>query len=156
MTTVTPVPTVVPTGTWAIDPKHSTAGFAVKHMGIATVRGEFTDFEGTLEIGDDISKAEVHGTVKVASVDTSEESRDGHLRSPDFFDADTYPEMTFASTSIEAIDDEPSRSRVTSPSTESPRRSSCTPRSRAPTSTRSATRGWASRSRASSRAPTTG
>lgn len=108
MTTATPTatPTLVPTGTWTADTTHSTAGFAVKHMGIATVRGEFTDFEGALEITDDISTAKVHGSVKVASVDTNEKQRDEHLRSPDFFDVDSFPEMTFISTSIEAGDDE--------------------------------------------------
>jgi len=98
--------TLVPTGTWAVDAAHSKFGFAVKHMGIATVRGEFTAFEGSLELGDDISAAKVTGKVDVASVDTSEEKRDGHLRSPDFFDAEAHPEMTFASTRIEAVDDE--------------------------------------------------
>lgn len=98
--------TLIPTGTWAVDPAHSKFGFSVKHMGIATVRGEFTDFDGVLKLGDDISTAEVSGRVDVASVDTSEEKRDGHLRSPDFFDTEAHPEMTFVSTSIEAVDDE--------------------------------------------------
>lgn len=98
--------TVVPTGTWTIDPAHSKVGFAVKHMGIATVRGEFGEFEGTLEIGDDLSSAKAYGTVKTQSVDTSEAQRDEHLRSPDFFDAAQYPELTFESTSIEALDDD--------------------------------------------------
>jgi polyisoprenoid-binding protein YceI len=98
--------TVVPTGTWAVDPAHSKVGFAVKHMGIATVRGEFTDFEGTLEIGEDLSTARAYGTVKAASVDTNEPQRDDHLRSPDFFDAANYPELTFESKSIQALDDE--------------------------------------------------
>ena len=75
-------------------------------MGISTVRGEFTDFVGELEIGDDLSTAKVHGKIQVASVDTGEDQRDAHLRSPDFFDAETYPEMTFASTRIEQVDDE--------------------------------------------------
>jgi polyisoprenoid-binding protein YceI len=97
---------VIPTGTWTVDPAHSKVGFAVKHMGIATVRGEFTEFEGTLEIADDLSSAKAHGTVKAASVDTNEPQRDAHLRSADFFDADTYPELAFESTAIEAIDDE--------------------------------------------------
>ncbi|MGA9856276.1 MAG: YceI family protein [Solirubrobacteraceae bacterium] len=98
--------TVVPTGTWTIDPAHSKVGFAVKHMGIATVRGEFGEFEGTLEIGDGLSSAKAYGTVKTQSVDTSEAQRDEHLRSPDFFDAAQYPELTFESTSIEALDDD--------------------------------------------------
>ncbi len=104
MSTITS--TAVPTGTWTIDPAHSKVGFAVKHMGIATVRGEFTDFQGTLEIGEDLSSAKVYGTVKTQSVDTNEPQRDEHLRSPDFFDAAQYPELTFESTSIEALDDE--------------------------------------------------
>jgi polyisoprenoid-binding protein YceI len=102
-TTSTPV---VPTGTWAVDPAHSKVGFAVKHMGIATVRGEFTEFQGTLEIGEDLASAKAHGTVKVQSVDTNEQQRDEHLRSPDFFDAEQFPELSFDSTKVEAVDDE--------------------------------------------------
>jgi polyisoprenoid-binding protein YceI len=106
MSNTTSLPTVVPTGTWSIDPAHSKVGFAVKHMGIATVRGEFQEFEGTLEIGEDLTSAKAHGTVKVASVDTNESQRDDHLRSPDFFDAQQYPELRFESTRVEALDDE--------------------------------------------------
>ena len=98
--------TLIPTGTWNVDPAHSKVGFAVKHMGIATVRGEFTEFAGSLVVGDDLSSAKATGTVTVASVDTNEAQRDEHLRSPDFFDAAQYPELTFASTKIEALDDE--------------------------------------------------
>ena len=97
---------LIPTGTWNVDPAHSKIGFAVKHMGIATVRGEFTEFAGSLEIGDDLSSAKASGTVKVDSVDTNESQRDEHLRSPDFFDAAQYPELTFESTKVEALDDE--------------------------------------------------
>ena len=103
MSTTTSLSTVLPTGTWRVDPAHSKVGFAVKHMGIATVRGEFTEFEGTLEIGED-SKA--YGTVKAQSVDTNEQQRDDHLRSGDFFDAEQYPELSFESTRIEQLDDE--------------------------------------------------
>jgi polyisoprenoid-binding protein YceI len=98
--------TLIPTGTWSIDAAHSKVGFAVKHMGIATVRGEFTEFDGTLEIGEDLSSVKVYGTVKAESVDTNEPQRDDHLRSPDFFDAAQFPELGFESTSIETLDDE--------------------------------------------------
>ena len=98
--------TLAPTGTWTVDPTHSRVGFAVKHLGIATVRGVFTDFEGTLQLGDDLSTAKAYGTVKTASVNTSEPGRDEHLRSADFFAVENYPQMTFESTSIEAIDED--------------------------------------------------
>jgi polyisoprenoid-binding protein YceI len=97
---------VVPAGTWTVDRAHSKVGFAVKHMGIATVRGEFTEFEGALEVGDDLSGARAYGTVNVGSVDTNEQGRDGDLRSANFFDVEQYPEMTFESTRIEALDEE--------------------------------------------------
>ena len=106
MSLTTASTTPVPTGTWAVDPAHSMVGFAVKHMGIATVRGEFKEFEGTLEVGQDLASSKAYGTIKVASVDTNEPQRDAHLRSPDFFDAESHPEMTFESTRIEALDDE--------------------------------------------------
>jgi polyisoprenoid-binding protein YceI len=96
--------TALPTGTWKVDPVHSSVEFHVKHLGIATVKGVFTDFEGTLEVGPEGASAS--GSVKVASVDTREPQRDGHLRSPDFFDVDTYPEITFKSTSISPVDDD--------------------------------------------------
>jgi polyisoprenoid-binding protein YceI len=99
-------PSVVPAGTWVIDPVHSQVGFAVKHMGIAIVRGEFTDFQGALEIGDDLSSSRAHGTVRTASVDTRQPQRDADLRSANFFDADQYPELSFESTDIEALDED--------------------------------------------------
>jgi polyisoprenoid-binding protein YceI len=103
MTTATLTKTSIPTGTWAVDTAHSKIGFAVKHMGVATVRGEFNEFEGTLEVGDE---AHASGTIQVASVDTNQEQRDEHLRSADFFDAELYPEISFTSTSIEAVDED--------------------------------------------------
>jgi polyisoprenoid-binding protein YceI len=98
--------TGIPKGTWNVDPAHSKVGFAVKHMGVATVRGEFGEFEGSLVFGDDLASSTAGGSVKTASVDTNQEARDEHLRSADFFESETYPEITFASTSIEKIDDE--------------------------------------------------
>ena len=97
---------LIPTGTWEVDPAHSTVGFAVKHMGIANVRGRFTEFEGTLEVGEDLANSSARGTVKVASITTEEEQRDEHLRSPDFFNVEEFPEILFESTLVEAIDDE--------------------------------------------------
>jgi polyisoprenoid-binding protein YceI len=100
---------VIPTGTWTVDPAHSNVGFSVKHMGIANVRGTFTEFEGTLEMKESLAACRAHGTVKVASIDTDETQRDEHLRSADFFNVEQFPEITFESTHVEAIDDESSR-----------------------------------------------
>lgn len=99
----------VPTGTWRVDPVHSTVQFAVKHMGIATVRGKFTRFEGTLEVGEDLASSKARGKVDVSSIDTNEPDRDAHLRSADFFDVERYPEITYESTRVAPIDAESSR-----------------------------------------------
>jgi polyisoprenoid-binding protein YceI len=95
----------VPPGTWTIDPIHSSVGFKIKHMMIATVRGQFTEFEGTIVAAeDDPANSHVSGSVEVASIDTANADRDAHLRSPDFFDAERYPQITFESTRIRHID----------------------------------------------------
>jgi polyisoprenoid-binding protein YceI len=96
--------TLIPTGTYTVDPAHSRVGFAVKHMGIATVRGEFGAFEGSLTIGEDGALAT--GTVTAASIDTNEPQRDAHLRSPDFFHVDEHPEIGFRSTRIRPLDED--------------------------------------------------
>jgi polyisoprenoid-binding protein YceI len=106
MATLTSTPTLVPAGTYAVDPSHSSVEFAVKHLGIATVRGTFGTFEGSLELGDNLADAKAYGTVDVASVDTNEPQRDEHLRSPDFFDAENHPRIEFKSRQIRPIDDE--------------------------------------------------
>jgi polyisoprenoid-binding protein YceI len=98
----------VPTGTWRVDPTHSSIQFAVKHMGIASVRGKFTRFEGTLEVGENLATSKAYGKVDASSIDTDEPDRDAHLRSPDFFDVENYPEITFESTRVEPIDAESS------------------------------------------------
>ena len=98
--------TLVPSGTWAVDPSHSTVGFSVKHLGIATVRGEFDDFEGTFEVGDDDTSARAFGTVQGVSVNTKDAGRDEHLRSADFFGVEANPELRFESTRITQVDDD--------------------------------------------------
>lgn len=97
--------TSLPTGTWNVDPSHSRVGFRVKHLGISTVRGEFGDFEGQLVIADD-GTATAKGNVKVDAIDTSDADRDTHLKAPDFFDVENYPEITFESTSVSAKDED--------------------------------------------------
>ncbi len=100
----TTVATALPTGTWNVDPVHSSVEFHVKHLGIATVKGKFKEFQGTLEVTGEGTNA--YGTVQVASVDTGEPQRDAHLRSDDFFDAENLPEIAFQSTSIVPTSDE--------------------------------------------------
>lgn len=108
MSTVTEstLSTIVPTGTWTVDPAHTKIGFAVKHMGVTTVRGEFREFDGTLEVGENLESTRAYGVVKAGSVDTNQPQRDEHLRSEDFFGAEANPELRFESKRIEPIDDD--------------------------------------------------
>ena len=90
------------TQTWNIDTTHSGVNFSVRHMVIAKVRGRFTRFSGSLS-GDasDLTSAKLVAEVDADSIDTNMSDRDAHLRSPDFFDAATFPKLTFSSTRIE-------------------------------------------------------
>lgn len=92
----------VPAGTYNLDPAHSIIGFAVRHFEINWVEGRFKDFTGAINYNkQDATKSTVAFTAKIESIDTGIEPRDTHLRTADFFDAPTYPEMKFASTKIE-------------------------------------------------------
>jgi polyisoprenoid-binding protein YceI len=95
--------TSIPQGTWNIDPSHSAVEFTVKHMGIATVRGQFTQFEGVIE--SDGERASVTGTVDASSVTTHNQQRDEHLASNDFFGVEQNPQITFTAESIELGED---------------------------------------------------
>jgi polyisoprenoid-binding protein YceI len=95
------------TGDYTIDTTHSRVGFSARHAMVTKVRGQFNEFEGAAHLDfADPSKATAELTIKTASVDTRNEQRDGHLRTNDFFDAETYPEITFRSTAVEKVDDE--------------------------------------------------
>lgn len=92
---------LVDAGTYNFDKAHSFIGFKVKHMGLIEVPGYFRDFTGTVNYDSaDPSKSTVQFTAKMTSVDTGVAPRDNHLRTKDFFEVETYPEMTFKSTSI--------------------------------------------------------
>jgi len=91
----------MPTTTWTIDAGHSGIHFSVRHLVIAKVRGKFTKFRGTIELDEaDLTRSQIDVSIDVASVNTSEDTRDAHLRSGDFFDAEKFPTATFKSTSI--------------------------------------------------------
>lgn len=103
MTTQT-APTAV--STWNIDPVHTTIGFGVKHLGIATFRGRFRTFEGSLRIDEaNPLNSSVTASIDAASIDIPAERLYGHLVSPDFLEAEKYPKLTFQSTRVEKLDD---------------------------------------------------
>jgi polyisoprenoid-binding protein YceI len=90
------------TTNWQIDPRHSDAQFAITHLMIATVRGEFHGIKGTVKLDqDDVTKSNVDVSLDATTVDTREPDRDKHLRSADFFDVEKFPAMTFKSTRVE-------------------------------------------------------
>jgi len=94
------------TDTWTIDPVHSIAEFAVKHMMVSTVKGRFRSMEGTILIDEaNPTASRVTASIDVASIDTAEPQRDAHLRSDDFFNAEKFPKITFRSTRVERVDD---------------------------------------------------
>jgi polyisoprenoid-binding protein YceI len=92
--------------TWNFDPAHSSIRFAVDHMVISEVEGQFSTYEGAvIATKEDFSDAKINFVIDVNSVDTDNEKRDGHLKSADFFETEKYPKMTFVSTSVEKIAD---------------------------------------------------
>jgi len=98
------LPAAAATSTWQIDPAHSAAQFAVKHMAISTVRGAFTSVKGTVQLDDkDITKSSVDVAIDVNSVDTRQPDRDKDLRSDHFFDAEHFPTITFKSKRVEQV-----------------------------------------------------
>jgi polyisoprenoid-binding protein YceI len=98
------LPAAAATSTWQIDPAHSSAQFAVKHLAISTVRGAFTKVNGTVQLDDkDITKSSVDVTIDVNSVDTRVPDRDKDLRSDHFFDAEHFPTITFKSKRVEQV-----------------------------------------------------
>jgi len=106
------LPTTAATSTWQIDPNHSAAQFAVRHLAISTVRGAFTKVNGSVQLDDrDISKSSVEVTIDADSVDTRVPNRDKDLRSDHFFDVEKYPTITFKSTKVEQA--EPGKLKVT-------------------------------------------
>lgn len=98
-TTQTAVPGYV-AGTWNIDAVHSEVGFSVRHMMVSKVRGRFTTFSGQLVTGENPLDSSVTAEIDLASINTGSEQRDGHIRSADFFDVETYPTMTYRSTGV--------------------------------------------------------
>jgi polyisoprenoid-binding protein YceI len=99
--TATAVLTGLTAGTWTIDASHSEVGFVARHLMVSKVRGTFTDVSGTVTVGEELTDSRADVTIATASVSTGAPDRDAHLRSGDFFDSETYPEMTFVSTSYD-------------------------------------------------------
>ncbi|MBU9766286.1 YceI family protein [Mycobacterium sp. TNTM28] len=93
------VATDLTAGTWAIDPVHSSINFSVRHLMVSKVRGSFETFSGAITVAEDGTPS-VSATIDVSSINTRNEQRDAHVRSADYFDAETYPTATFVSTGV--------------------------------------------------------
>ncbi|TDE07981.1 YceI family protein [Jiangella asiatica] len=92
------------TGDYTLDTAHTRIGFVARHAMVTKVRGAFNEFEGTFYVdGDDPSRSTAKVVIQAASIDTRNEQRDGHLRTNDFLEIDTYPEITFTSTAVEQV-----------------------------------------------------
>ena len=92
---------------WSIDPTHSEIGFKVKHMMFTNVSGKFLTYDATITTeGDDFENAAIEFSGDIASIDTANADRDGHLKSTDFFDAENHPKLTFKASSFKKINDE--------------------------------------------------
>lgn len=89
---------------WAIDPTHSEITFKVKHLMISNVKGEFRTFQANID-GEDFTNSTISANIDASSISTNNNDRDTHLKSPDFFEVEKYPEITFVSTSLKKIDD---------------------------------------------------
>jgi polyisoprenoid-binding protein YceI len=93
--------------TWSFDNAHSSIGFSVRHLMISKVRGHFNQWGGTFDYDEeDPTRSKLSVRIDAASIDTRDEKRDAHLRSPDFFDVEKFPALTFASTKVERDGDE--------------------------------------------------
>lgn len=90
-------------GTWKIDATHSEVGFAIRHLAISKVKGKFEDFDATFVTGENPLDSSVTASAEVASVNTNEKNRDGHLRTGDFFEAEQFPQLTFASNGVRVV-----------------------------------------------------
>jgi polyisoprenoid-binding protein YceI len=92
-------------GVWQMDPAHTSVEFVGRHLMVTKVRGSFSEVSGTITVGDDPLDSVVSVTIGTGSVSTGSQDRDGHLVSPDFFDVENYPEMSFVSTGVRANGD---------------------------------------------------
>ncbi|MDJ0381980.1 YceI family protein [Streptomyces sp. G-G2] len=93
-----------PPGSWAIDPAHSSVGAVAQHLGISSVHGRFTAFTGRIEIApQEVSASRVAAVITAASIDTGNATRDGHLKSADFLDVETYPEIRYRSSALTPV-----------------------------------------------------
>lgn len=100
MTTTASTRPEIEAGTWVLDEAHTKIGFVARHLMVTKVRGHFDQFEGKVEIGDDLTDSKIEVEIDAASITTGANDRDNHLRSGDFLDVESYPELSFSSTDI--------------------------------------------------------